>query len=64
MAEIINLRRERKRRARAEAGAAAETARAIYGRTKAEREARKAFRQVDAEKAMTTENNVTYSEAL
>ncbi len=37
MAEIINLRRARKRRAREEAGAAAEAARAIHGRTKAER---------------------------
>ena len=39
MAEIINLRRERKRRARNEAEAAAETARAVHGRTKAERAA-------------------------
>lgn len=39
MAEIINLRRERKRRVRDEAGTAAETARAVHGRTKAERQA-------------------------
>ena len=39
MAEIINLRRARKRRARDEAGAAAETARAVHRRTKAERQA-------------------------
>jgi len=37
MAEIINLRRARKRRAREEAGAEAEAARVIHGRTKAER---------------------------
>ena len=36
MAEIINLRRARKRRAREQAGAEAETARAKHGRTKAE----------------------------
>ena len=39
MAEIINLRRARKRRAREEADAAAEAARAVHGRTKAERQA-------------------------
>ena len=37
MAEIINLRRARKRRAREETEAAAQAARAVHGRTKAER---------------------------
>lgn len=37
MAEIINLRRVRKRRARDDAAAEAQAARAVHGRTKAER---------------------------
>lgn len=37
MAEIINLRRARKRRARDDAEAAAQAARAVHGRTKVER---------------------------
>ena len=37
MAEIINLQRARKRRAREEAATAAEAARVVHGRTKAER---------------------------
>ncbi len=37
MAEIINLRRARKRWERENAEAAAQTARAVHGRTKAER---------------------------
>ena len=39
MAEIVNLNRARKARARAEAGKAAEANRAKFGRTKAERDA-------------------------
>jgi len=39
MAEIINLRRARKRQTRADADMAAAAARARYGRTKAEQEA-------------------------
>ena len=38
MAEIINLRRARKQRARAEREAEAETNRARHGRTKAEKQ--------------------------
>lgn len=37
MAEIINLRRARKRRARDDAAAEAQAVRAVHGRTKAER---------------------------
>jgi hypothetical protein len=39
MAEIVNLNRARKARAKAEAGKAAEANRAKFGRTKAERDA-------------------------
>ena len=46
MAEIINLRRARKRRARETAGAEAEAARAVHGRTKAERLAQEQARAV------------------
>ncbi len=38
MGEIVNLRREKKRRARAEAEALAVQNRALHGRTKAERD--------------------------
>lgn len=38
MGEIVNLRREKKRRARAEAEALAAQNRALHGRTKAERD--------------------------
>ena len=44
MAEIINLRRARKRRAREQAGADAEAARAFHGRTKTERLAQEQVR--------------------
>ena len=37
MADIINLRRARKRRARDDAAVEAQAARAVHGRTKAER---------------------------
>jgi hypothetical protein len=39
MAEIVNLNKARKAKARAEAGKEAETNRAKFGRTRAEREA-------------------------
>ena len=39
MAEIINLRRARKARARADAAAAADANRAAFGRSKAEKQA-------------------------
>ena len=58
MAEIINLRRARKRRAREEAGAEAQAARAVYGRTKAERLAQEqacALRERQLDNAQLTE---------
>jgi hypothetical protein len=53
MAEIVNLRQERRRRERAEAGAVAAENRIRHGRTKAERErdrlaAEQAERKLDA----------------
>ncbi len=44
MAEIINLRRARKRRVREDATMAAQAARAVHGRTKAERQAQEQAR--------------------
>ena len=44
MAEIINLRRARKRRARDQAEAEAAAARTVHGRTKAERLAQETAR--------------------
>ena len=49
MAEIVNLRQARKRKARAKAEAEAETNRALFGRTKAEKQ-REAMAQDSADK--------------
>ena len=48
MAEIVNLRQARKRRARAEKDAQAEQNRLSFGRTKAEREASAAKAELEA----------------
>jgi hypothetical protein len=50
MAEIVNLRRARKRRARTEQAVAADAHRAAHGQTKAERTLTKARRAADAVK--------------
>lgn len=47
MAEIINLNRFRKAKAKAEAGRKAEANRVLHGRTKAEKEARAAAAEKD-----------------
>jgi len=48
VAEIVNLRQARKRRARAEKDAQAEQNRLSFGRTKAEREASAAKAELEA----------------
>ena len=48
MAEIINLRQHRKRKARAQKEAAATEKRALHGLTKAERERLSAQRRLDS----------------
>jgi ribosomal protein S2 len=55
MAEIVNLNKVRKSKARLEAGRTAETNRILHGRTKAEktadrREAEKAAKELDGKK--------------
>jgi hypothetical protein len=47
VAEIVNLRLARKRKARADRDAAAAEARTVHGRTKAEKQRDKAFRARD-----------------
>jgi hypothetical protein len=51
MAEIVNLRRAKKQRARAEAAAAAQQQRLLHGRTKAEKKLEK-LEKIRAEQAL------------
>jgi hypothetical protein len=50
MVEIINLRRARKAKARAQAGEQAAANRVAFGRSKAEKEASKAVQSLEAQR--------------